>query len=106
MFFYMTLFPSGASSVAASAPAAPVPGDYLSVAGTIVTGTQQANISFLRRLPNLAYLPPLVPGPSPTQLLGSGDGVLATYAFTPVPAEDAMPPQTTFAQAVPFAPGT
>lgn len=100
--------PSGAPEEAASAPGdagAPVAGDWLVTAGTIVSDRGTASLTSVARRDSVASVPPLVPGPYALRLLTAGGGLLAEHAFTPSPGgEDGV--VASFALVVPFAPGT
>jgi hypothetical protein len=79
----MYQFMTTAAAEASQAPdAVSLSGDWLSVQGTIISGTNTASINRVRRLSSVASLPPLVPGGYAIRLLNASNGQLANYLFS------------------------
>lgn len=70
-------------SLAAETQAAQVSGDFLSIAGTIITGADSTLIVRLRHLTSVASVPARVPGPYSIRLFNAANTQLADYPFTP-----------------------
>ena len=94
--------PTSLQSAKAASPTPP--GDYLVVSGSILTTTQVANFSFVRRMSN-TEVPALVTGGYSIRLLDGAAGQLADYPFTPQAVEEGGSGYLGFYQAVNFVPG-
>lgn len=104
MYQYMINHPTNApASEAGLAPT--LSGDWLSVQGTIISGTNTATINRIRRLNTVATLPPLEPDGYAIRLLNASNGQLANTSFTPDPL-DGAPNLLVFSQIVTFTVGT
>lgn len=100
MYQYMINHPSQPAHTAA-----PQSGDWLSIQGTIISGTNTATINQTRHLTGTVTLPPLDPGGYAIRLLNAADGALSNYAFTP-DALDGAPNLLMFSQIVTLTTGT
>lgn len=81
-------------------------GDWLSVFGVIQPSADKAFIHHLRRLGDVARVPPRRPGPFALVLLGGGGAQLANYPFTAEMPEDSTPSSPlSFGLVVPFVAG-
>ena len=105
MYDYMVAHPTLAGAQA-SPRAASVSGDWLSVYGVIISGTNSAHIDRMRHVSSISQIPARVPGPYSIRLLNAGNSVLADYAFTPDAGGDEGPDLLNFTQVVTFAAGT
>jgi Viral BACON domain len=105
MYDYMIAHPS-LNAVEPTA-ALRVSGDFLSVAGTIITSTNSASIVRLRHATNVASVPARTPGAYSIRLFNAANSQLADYPFTP--ADDSGENQIGalgFSQVVDFVAGT
>lgn len=91
--------PLGASGASGS-------GDWLSLYGVIISGTNSAHIDRIRHVGSISQIPARVPGPYAIRLLNASNSVLADYAFTPDTGGDEGPDLLNFTQVVTFAAGT
>lgn len=105
MYQYAINHPSLPLGTAPAAALAPQSGDWLSVSGTIFTGTDIASINRIRQIQTSATQPPLVAGGYAIQLFGATNNQLASYAFTADPL-DGAPNLLSFTQVVAFVAGT
>jgi hypothetical protein len=80
-------------------------GDFLIVGGFIVEDSGAAGLQVVRRLGEVASLPPITAGDYSLRLLNAGGTVLAAHPFTPEHPEDAAG-LLSFYQVLNFVPGT
>ncbi len=100
MYQYMLAHPSAPQS---NSPM--LSGNWLSVQGTIISGTNTASINLIHHVSTVAALPPLVAGGYAIRLLNASNGQLANYGFSADPL-DGAPDLLMFNQVVTFAAGT
>jgi len=81
-------------------------GDWLSVFGEIIPGSDTATLYHLRHLDSVALVPDLDPGDFSIRLLDATDAVLADYPFSPGPVYNVDPPRLSIEQVVSYTPGT
>ncbi|MEP7356073.1 MAG: hypothetical protein ABI847_02400, partial [Anaerolineales bacterium] len=99
MYQYMLAHPSLPVTPQSLAAAPSLSGNWLSVIGTIVTGTTSAAINQALHLTSIDALPPLAPGAYALRLLNGSNAVLTDYAFTPEEV-DGVPTLLSFNQVV------
>lgn len=108
MYDYMLAHSALAASEAAplTASSASISGDWLSLYGVIISGTNSAHIDRLRHVSSVTQIPARVPGSYSIRLLNAGNSALADYPFTPDAGGDEGPDVLNFTQIVTFATGT
>lgn len=104
MYSYMMAHPPANPSVEGAAPT--VTGDFLSIFGSIFTGSNKATIDSLSHLTSVAEVPSLVPGDYTIRLLDAGGSTLQDYAFTPGDSVESGGKILTIAQVVNYVAGT
>jgi hypothetical protein len=105
----LSFFPLPAAGLprAAGAPvAAGIPGDWLLAFGNFSVGSQAGSFSSVRRLAEVAEVPPLVAGGYAFELRNGAGALLESHEFTPAVTDEASPELRSFGLVVPFALGT
>jgi hypothetical protein len=106
MYDFMIAHPPLVERTASGGFAMPrIPGDFLSIYGSIFPSSTTAILDHVRHLSDVANIPPITPGAYSIRLIGSS-GTLADYPFTPVAVPESSAPMLTFGQVVDFVAGT
>ena len=105
MYQYMIAHPSAPLTPDRLAARPWLSGDWVSLIGTIVSGTNSATINQATRLSAIDALPPLEAGGYTIRLLNGSNTLLANYAFTPE-SVDGAPDLLSFNQVVTLTSGT